>query len=236
MFNSKLKLDIVDFHSHILPGADHGTSSVENTLTQLMHAKSCGIKRIIATPHFYPMVDNVDAFLQRRAKAFARLSEHIEEEMPQIKLGAEVMMCTGIDRLPGLEHLFVDGTRTLLMEFPHAGFQSDYADSVYRLVQDGVNVIVAHPERYDKKSVECVLDSGAKLQCNAHTLVKVRTNRLLRQWVADKNIVAIGSDIHKQDFLAYHSFVKAVARMGDYSKFIKDMSDAVWDAAMSAKK
>ena len=47
-------LDIVDFHAHVLPCADHGSSSVSTSLSQLSYAKGAGVKRIIATPHFYP--------------------------------------------------------------------------------------------------------------------------------------------------------------------------------------
>lgn len=231
MFESRLKLDIVDFHSHILPCADHGSSSVETSLKQLKHASDRGIRRIIATPHFYPMNDSVESFLARRAESYEQLKEHLSEDLPIVILGAEVMMCTGIERLPGLEKLFVNGTRTLLMEFPHVGFQSEYADSVYRLVTEGIDVVIAHPERYDIDGVEAVLDSGARLQCNAHTLAKGRNNKNIRQWISDKQIVAIGSDIHQHDFAAYHSFVKAIASLREYAEYIKEFSDAVWNEA-----
>ena len=232
MFTSKLRLDIVDFHSHILPGADHGSCDVQTSLQQLKHASERGITRIIATPHFYPMTDDVETFLKRRANAHEQLSEQLNDSMPTVKLGAEVMMCTGIDRLPGLEKLFVSGTETLLMEFPHVGFQSEYADSVERLVESGIQVIIAHPERYEPYSVECILDCGAKLQCNAHTLARGKSNKHIKQWIQDENVIAIGSDIHQHDYSAYHSFVKAVSSLGEYAEFIKKHTDAVWDAAL----
>ena len=47
-----LPFDVVDFHTHILPGADHGSDSVETTLRQLEFARDAGVKRLIATSHF----------------------------------------------------------------------------------------------------------------------------------------------------------------------------------------
>ena len=58
-------IDIIDFHSHILPGADHGSSSVETSLAQLNSAKNAGVTRLIATPHFYPHRHTLEKFLAR---------------------------------------------------------------------------------------------------------------------------------------------------------------------------
>ena len=60
-------MDIVDFHSHILPEADHGSSSVEESLEQLNLALKRCVTRIVATPHFYPNHDSPERFLRRRA-------------------------------------------------------------------------------------------------------------------------------------------------------------------------
>ena len=68
--NIKMKMDLVDFHSHILPGADHGSDSIDTTLFQLNSAMACGIDRIIATPHFYPNIHTVEDFLSRRNSSY----------------------------------------------------------------------------------------------------------------------------------------------------------------------
>ena len=60
----KLNKDLVDFHAHILPEADHGSSSLEMSLWQLASAKRYGVTRIIATPHFYPHVHTVESLLK----------------------------------------------------------------------------------------------------------------------------------------------------------------------------
>ena len=44
---------MVDFHSHILPGVDHGSASLEMSVEMLKTAKKAGVATIVATPHFY---------------------------------------------------------------------------------------------------------------------------------------------------------------------------------------
>ena len=54
---------IVDFHSHILPRADHGSDSIETTQKQLQMIAEAGTEAVVATPHFYPDKDTPSAFL-----------------------------------------------------------------------------------------------------------------------------------------------------------------------------
>ena len=37
----------VDFHSHILPGADHGSQNIRTSLAQLRHAAAAGVDTIV---------------------------------------------------------------------------------------------------------------------------------------------------------------------------------------------
>ena len=225
------RVDVVDFHSHVLPTADHGSSSLEISLSQLKRALAKGITRVIATPHFYPMNDDVESFLKRRATAYELLASALTPELPSIKVGAEVMVCDGIDHLPGIEKLFINGTQTILVELPLAEFQPEYAASVYRLTSQGIKVVLAHPERYDPEAVSAMLDSGVLLQCNASSLVKLGKFKKIWPWIAGRHIIAMGSDIHKTKYSVYNDFVKATVKLDNYIDFIKEQSDVVWNEA-----
>ena len=52
------KNKIIDFHAHILPGADHGSRDVKTTKAQLEMLAGAGVKAVVATPHFYPQKDS----------------------------------------------------------------------------------------------------------------------------------------------------------------------------------
>ena len=62
-----------DFHSHILPEIDDGSSSVEESLAMLQAERDQGIQSVVATPHFYAHHDSPERFLKRRAAARQRL-------------------------------------------------------------------------------------------------------------------------------------------------------------------
>ena len=81
-------IDIPDFHAHILPGADHGSDSSKTSLAQLRLAADAGVKRVVATPHFYPNSHTVKDFLAKREASYQRLKSKLEPGMPEIRLAA----------------------------------------------------------------------------------------------------------------------------------------------------
>ena len=54
---------IIDFHSHILPGIDDGSADPEESLELLRRSARQGIRKMVATPHFYPRYDSPEKFL-----------------------------------------------------------------------------------------------------------------------------------------------------------------------------
>ena len=222
------RCDIVDCHAHVIPRADHGSYSTNDSLAELALASEVGVNRIIATPHFYPEVHDVSDFIESRNAGYRRLLQRIPENAPEIRLGAEVLICNGIDRFPGLERLFLHGTNMLLLELPFADFQHEYCNSVYSLVRGGVEVIVAHADRYNPENIERLIDSGAKLQLNADSLCGFFKRRKLYEWMERELVVALGSDIHTGDKAAYKRFAKAISKIGIHADFIANESDKIW--------
>ena len=201
---------IVDFHSHILPRVDHGSDSLETTLLQLKAAKKNGVNKIVSTSHFYPTAHNVDGFLKKRNAAFRALLESASD-IPEIRLGAEVLLCDGIDRLPGLDELCLQGTKNLLLELPFTGFNKESFATIERLVDKEFFVILAHPHRYPYQTIKSLLPLGVKLQLNADSIIGFNRlkNKYLFDWISEGRVVALGSDIHGRDSRAYGRLRKA---------------------------
>ena len=211
--NSFNSLDLIDFHTHVLPGADHGSSSLSTSLSQLSMARDAGIKHIVATPHFYPDRHTVDYFLERRRKSYDELAPHITSAHPDIILGAEVLICPGIDHMEGIETLCIKGTDSILIELPFSDFNTSYCDVAYKLRSSGMKVILAHADRYPKENIECMLDAGAMIQLNAASLCTVFKQKHLYDWLSRGLVVALGSDIHGVDKKAYKHFLTALDRV-----------------------
>ncbi len=209
----KKEIDIIDFHSHILPNADHGSSSTEESVRQLELAYSHGVSRIVATSHFYPHKHNVDGFLARRNDAWARLSAARGQGLPAVALGAEVLICDEIERMEGLAGLCIQGTDIILLELPFSVFKNEYRKSVYRLVKNGFKVVLAHADRYDSDDINSLLECGAKIQLNADAFSHIFLPRHIKEWLSRGDVVALGSDIHSVDKKAYKNFARACERL-----------------------
>ena len=108
----------LDYHAHVLPGCDHGSDGVETSRKQLAMAAAAGIRTVCATPHFYPHKESIPSFLQRRAESARLLRESLTADAPQLRLGAEVLICDGMERLDGLSRLCREETDELLLEMP----------------------------------------------------------------------------------------------------------------------
>ena len=45
-------MEVIDFHSHVLPGIDDGSRNIETSIEMLRLSRNAGVDRMIATPHF----------------------------------------------------------------------------------------------------------------------------------------------------------------------------------------
>ena len=109
---------MIDFHSHILPGMDDGSKNIEESLALLRMLAEQGVKKVVATPHFYANDESVEKFLARRQQSYESLRAALPAGMPEILLGAEVRYYQGISRLKELKELCVQGSNLLLLERP----------------------------------------------------------------------------------------------------------------------
>ena len=204
-------MKIIDFHTHILPNADHGSDSLETSLKQLELSEKVPIDTFIATSHFYPHRHRVNDFLKRRDESYSLLSSHTDKE---IILGAEVLLCEGLNKLPGIENLTIGNSKIILLELPFNQFKSEYETAIEAFIDEGYTVVLAHADRYPKENIERLLPLGAKIQLNASSLSGFFPKKHLFEWIERGVVVALGSDIHMADKNAYPSFVKMRKKLG----------------------
>lgn len=213
---------IIDFHAHILPGADHGCDSLEMCKSQLEMARAAGITHIVATPHFYPNEENVNTFIEKREKAF-ELYKSIEdrEDLPVVLKGAEVLIWKNMDNMNDIEKLCVEGTNVILIELPFSKkFGDDILNTLLGIKGRGLEVVLAHVERYNKEEIMKLIDNGFKVQLNSDSIFKFSKKKLCREYLQSGNVVALGSDIHKLNN-NYKSFAKVV------KKYKTDIPDVI---------
>ena len=217
-------MKIIDFHTHILPNADHGSDSLGTSLMQIELSKNASVDVLVATPHFYPHIHRVNNFLDKRLSCYNSLSSSTDAN---IVLGAEVLLCEGLNKLRGLELLSIGNTNSILLELPFTQFKNEYEECVDALINDGYSVILAHADRYPKESIERLLPLGAKIQLNASSLSGCFTKKHLLRWINEGLVVGLGSDIHMADKKAYTAFLKAKKKLGNSFYDIMSKSNSI---------
>lgn len=217
---------LIDFHAHILPGADHGSCGIEESLNQLNLMRCAGVATVVATPHFYPHQHPVAHFQKRIHSSAEELIAHLPADAPTICLGAEVLYCHGIHRMEDLSQLCIRGTNLLLLELPLDQWGNELFDTVAELCSR-YTVVLAHIDRYLRRQqheIAELLSLGAYAQINASALFSFSVRRkLLPFWQGDR-IVALGSDLHQADKRTYAQFSAACTRLGNNFSVIMQRS------------
>lgn len=216
---------LIDFHTHILPGADHGSSGIHETVNQMRMIQTFGVDTLVATPHFYPNRHRIEPFLEKVDHAAALLKEEKIPFVSKLCLGAEVLFCENIDKMEGLEQLCVRGTDVLLLELPLDRWCEDIFETVDALL-NRYTVILAHIDRYlfQANHIQTLLDMGALAQINAEALFSFGTRRKLSPFLDTDSVVALGSDLHNVEERNYLKFATADKHLGALHEEIMERS------------
>ncbi|MBA3318952.1 MAG: hypothetical protein H0T50_12800 [Gemmatimonadales bacterium] len=171
----------IDLHSHLAPGVDDGSASVEESLTCLAALRAEGVGALVTTPHLLlPHLatdSDIDAQLDFHRQAFDELAEAASgrRDLPAIGLGQEIWApdAAQIRRVVRRTDVGLGRGRFLLVEF---GFdlKGTHEDVVRAVLDAGRGIVVAHPERYRYRPGVPPLEQmrrwrelGALLQVNA---------------------------------------------------------------------
>ena len=194
--NSKIDLTL-DYHAHVLPGCDHGSDSVETSRKQLAMAAAARVRTVCATPHFYPHKESIPSFLQRREASARLLRENLTADALQLQLGAEVLICDGMERLDGLPRLCRSETNELLLEMPFYQWPETIWDTLYALCERrDIEIVLAHAERYSPEAIEQLIRDNVALQLNSECLTRPLHRKRYLTWIKNGSVKYLGSDIH----------------------------------------
>lgn len=197
----------IDFHSHILPGIDDGSASVEESLRMLRLEAEQGITHVVATPHFYPQHDSPTAFLKRRDEAERLLRKAMEgrSDLPEIFVGAEVYYFSGMSNSDILPQLTILGKSCMLIEMP----QVPWTESMYRELEQiwlkwGITPIIAHLDRYigpfrTHGIPERLAELPVLVQANASFFQHRSTASMALRMLRSGQIHLLGSDCHNME-------------------------------------
>lgn len=195
----------IDMHCHLIPGADDGAASEQESLRMIQMAAKQGTKAVIATSHY------AKEFPNSRPDYIRYMCRKMEEAASE-KLGREFHVYPGqeifyrddvIEKLKRKEILTLADSDYILVEFlPEIPYSN-----LYRIVRDLVMArykpILAHIERYgclrENGRVEELIDEGACMQMNYRRIGGKwyeETTRWCRKMLKEENIHFLGTDMH----------------------------------------
>lgn len=195
---------VSDFHSHVLPGIDDGSDSVQTSIRMLELAAGQGVRFMAATPHFYASRDRVERFLAARDRAEGRLRDAMEgrEDLPRIITGAEVAYFPGMSEADALGALTLGGSGYLLVEMPFATWTERMLRELEKLHdRQGLTPVIAHLERYlgplkNRHVPDALEQLPVLVQANAEAFLQPSTARRMLRLLEKGRIHLLGSDCH----------------------------------------
>jgi len=199
----------VDFHNHLLPGADDGVEDAGEARLALEAFAGAGISKIVATVHVDASIleraSAWDEWTSRTDVAWASLREVARKAYPRLQLfrGAELKLDAHASDLSD-ERLSLGDTPFVLVEFPGRMIPVFAARLLHEVRAAGRIPVLAHPERYISRQ-DLLTEArewrgvGAYLQVNHGSIVGAYGSRVqsaARELLENGLVDYLSSDFH----------------------------------------
>ena len=201
---------MVDVHSHLIPGIDDGSSSMEESLELIRTMSGMGYQKIITTPHvmndFYPnTAEDISSRLQR-------LRTHVEAAGIDMEVEAAAEYYLDEHFMQMLEdgkRLLTFGDNYLLFETSFLNEPAYLHEGIFQILSNGMKPVMAHPERYvflqnRPEMLEDLMSRGLLLQLNTISLTgyySKAAKKLAELLIDEKAVSFLGTDCHNRKHL-----------------------------------
>ena len=200
-----------DIHCHILFGIDDGSEDIKESIKIIEKAVENGYTDLILTPH-YRYDQNFIADNKTKMKVFRELKKEVEKREIDVNiyLGNEITLDDDFFYyLKTNQILSLNESRYLLIELPFIRKYPNLKEVIKKIIDIGLVVIIAHPERYLKYSVDDfveLVEMGVLLQGNISSLygkygkqAEDKISEMLKRHM----IHFLGSDVHMEMQTSY---------------------------------
>jgi protein-tyrosine phosphatase len=194
----------VDLHCHLLPALDDGPADDAHAVALARALVADGVTTVAATPHRTAQFATALPDLFRRLAVLRALLDANDVAL-EVLSGSEVAVEALIDMDPAeVQALRLGGTGPLLVELPLGPGVGDPTWPIHQLLDDGIPVLVAHPERIpliqqDPEVLRALVERGAHAQVTSGALIGRygRTAQACAVGMIDAGLIdVIASDAH----------------------------------------
>ncbi len=194
----------VDLHSHLIPGIDDGSQSMEESLRLLKGMEELGYEKVITTPHI--MSDAYRNTPEIITNGLIALREAAKEEglKLEIEAAAEYYLDDGFYDLIQKGDILTINEKYLLFETSYFAKPIQLEEMIFAISSSGYIPLMAHPERYryikdPLKEYSRFKELGVMLQINLNSFsghygkkAKAFADFLSQEGMID----FLGSDVH----------------------------------------
>jgi len=196
----------VDLHSHLIPGIDDGSQSMEESLKLLRGMVSLGYQKVITTPHIMSDAYRNTPEIIREGAANLRSSAADAGIEIEIDAAAEYYLDDGFYTLLQKGELMTVQGKYLLFETSYISKPLQTEEMIFEMTSAGYTPVMAHPERYryikePLKEYRRFKELGVRFQVNINSFgghygkgAQILADFLSREGMIDY----LGSDIHHQ--------------------------------------
>jgi tyrosine-protein phosphatase YwqE len=200
----------VDMHSHLIPGIDDGSKTIEESLDLVRRLAGFGLKKIITTPHVMSEYYRNTPEIIMTGLDQLRTAVKDEGIIIDIDAAAEYYMDeVFLERVQAGQKLLSFGDDYVLVETGFINKPQMLLDIIFHLEMAGYKPILAHPERYqyliaDKKLQEELIERKLLFQVNLLSFTGFYSKQVKEfgEMLVERNVVALlGTDCHNSRYL-----------------------------------
>lgn len=199
-----------DMHSHLIPGIDDGSQSMDETIAMLAKFKELGYKKIVTTPHI------MSDYYRNTPEIILDGLAKVREELKRINLDIEIEAAaeyyfdeTLFTKLEE-ESFLTFNNKHVLIEFSFSNEPQGHDKLFYDMRIKGYKPVIAHFERYmffhgSIEKAQTWRENGMLIQLNINSLfghyglaVQKQAEKLIDAGLVDY----IATDCHRIEHLA----------------------------------
>lgn len=199
-----------DMHSHLIPGIDDGSKTLEESLEMIVRMKDFGIKKIVTTPHI------MSEFYKNTPEIILGGLEKVQNALKKESIDIEISAAAEYY----LDEFFLEkvrkGEKLLTVYKNHVLVETGFVSKPLMLVEiffelemHGYKPVLAHPERYqylaqDKKLLHEMIDRDIFFQLNLLSLTGFYSRHIqafAELLVKEGRVKYLGTDTHNHRYL-----------------------------------
>lgn len=212
LIHAKFSLDWlqVDMHSHLIPGIDDGSKSLEESVSLVKRLRDYGLRRIITTPHI--MSEYYRNTPEIILNGLDLLREELEKQQVNIEISAAAEYYIDeffVEKVKKGEKLLTFSANQVLVETGFVAKPMMLKEIFFDMEMQGYKPILAHPERYqylmmDRRLLEDLLDRDIYFQANLLSFTgfySKQVKEFAEMLLERGKIRYIGTDCHNERYL-----------------------------------